>query len=266
MVRKFTVDRDYELDELKRSLQCRPEEAASILLIRAGVGQGKSSLIERFIKYCQDEAYILHAHVDLKGGSLEPPDILRSIRDDLHPMKLQRCSHSLTTPPLMSISVGISGVTNLGSNTNTVSAPISFGPGIRELHKRWWAEVARDFIEDILEYSKVSPSTRFVLLFDTFDQASPDTRAWIEAHILRMATPKRASNLLVVIAGREVPEPSGEWERYSQLLPLQPLRIEDWEEYALRIRSTITPQQISQVFKKHAAIPLKMAEVIDALA
>jgi hypothetical protein len=44
---------------------------------------------------------------------------------------------------------------------------------------------------------------------------------------------------------------------------LRPLQLKDWLEYAALVNSTLKRKQIEQCYAKHAANPLKMAEIID---
>lgn len=229
------ADRNYELKAFITSLKSSPKQAKSILLIRDVSGQGKTRLIELYQEHCWKQK-IWVAHVDLKGGARDPIDILWNILTDLHPLPFPRCDEALR---------------NLA------------GPLLNE-QTRWWATSARAFYEDLTELAHASQE-RFVLLFDTFNDAKPEIRSWIANHVLRIATPNRVSRLTVVVAGQEVPDPTGEWEQYSQILPLRPLQLDDWLEYARLVKSSLTPEMVKQVYVKHAANPLKMAEFINTL-
>lgn len=184
---------------------------------------------------------------------------------DLRPLPLPRCDEVLRKPYFTSPSFRVSDNRSLGQTSYTMHANVNIAGLSLEEQTRWWAASAQAFLEDLIELTH-GPQTRFVLLFDTFEKAKPETQTWIADHVLRMATPSRVSHLVVVVAGKQVPDPTGEWERYSYMLPLQPLQLDHWLEYAALIKSSLTREQIQQCYVKHAANPLKMAEIIDAFS
>jgi hypothetical protein len=229
------VDRNYELETFITSLKSSPQQAAaSILLIHDVSGQGKTKLIEHYKEHCWKHK-IPVAHIDLKNGTRDPINILRSILIDLRPLSLPRCDEALR---------------------NTAGLLLNE-------QRRWWANSAQAFDEDLLELTHASHE-RFVFLFDTFNDAKAETKTWIADYELRMATPNRVSHLVVVVAGKQVPDPSGEWGRYSHILPLQPLQLDNWLEYAALVKSRLTPELIKRCYDKYGAIPAEMAKIINA--
>jgi hypothetical protein len=72
---------------------------------------------------------------------------------------------------------------------------------------------------------------QLVILFDTCEQAGPEVGAWLAEIFLAHA--QRAENLVVVIAGREVPEASIEWASCCHQRSLVSLDdVEAWDAYA----------------------------------
>jgi len=79
---------------------------------------------------------------------------------------------------------------------------------------------------------------RLALLFDTCEQAGPGMGAWLAESFLAHAS--RAPNLVVVIAGRQVPETSQEWKACCQHHRLGNLRDPGlWQKYAEQIGAAI---------------------------
>jgi hypothetical protein len=79
-----------------------------------------------------------------------------------------------------------------------------------------------------------------------------------------MANPGRVDGVVVVIAGKQIPEPSGEWSEYCRMLALEPLILEDWIEFGERIGSKLERDKIELLYQNHRRKPLFMAQAIDA--
>jgi len=257
------VDRDQELNILKASLESRGEPPASILLVEDVSGQGKTKLLELYKTYCRN-TQIPVAHVDLKNGSLNPLDILHAVRKELQPLLLPRCTAALQSPYIVSPSLEISDNKSLfGPASYTMETSISISGLSSEERKQWWSNGARALLDDLCELAG-SQQSRFVFLFDTFqDVAKTETEIWIIDHILRMATPTRVNCIVIVLAGKQVPEPTAEWAPYCKVLTLQPLKLVDWLEYATSVKSNLTRDQIEQCYERHWDKPLTMAQIID---
>ena len=131
--------------------------------------------------------------------------------------------------------------------------------------KQWSPRAFLDYLMKLTHYIQLK---RFVLLLDTYDKAGSETKNWITDHLLRMAMPSRVSCLVIVLAGKEVPDPTGEWAPYCSSLSLQRLRLEDWQEHAERVDPSLEQERvrIMQLYNKHADNPLEMATQIDVLA
>lgn len=263
MLRGPIVDREDELAAFTEALESSPSEC-SVLLVHDVSGQGKTRLIELYKDHCHRKS-ISAAHIDLKGGSLTPDAILRTINTDFVSIPLPRCGQSLRSRVMTPPSSGIGRNTGVGYSTYTYETTINVAGMTREEQRQWWADGASALLEDLMEH-RHKAKVPFVLLLDTFEAASSDTKVWIADHLLRMATPSRVGGLLIVLAGKEVPDPSGEWEPYAQTLSLSPLKLSHWLQYAAQVKSTLNAKEIEQCFDKHRAEPLRMAFVIDTFA
>ena len=233
------VDRRYELKTFVAALESPPQQAASIFLVQDQGGQGKSRLLELYKAHCHTRDFPV-AHVDLKNGSQDPLGILSLIRRDLRDYPLSRCTTALQT-----------AYGNIAGHSP-------------DQQRQQWDISARALFDDLDDLTRSPQSKRFVFLFDTFEHAKLETQRWIADYVLRMATPNRLPCLIVVLAGRQVPNPTGEWESHHRLLSLLPLRLEDWLVYAELVKSNLGLEQIERCYTRYAHEPLKMAEYIAA--
>jgi hypothetical protein len=239
VTRRPIVDRDDELEVFITSLTSPPQQAPSILLIRDRSGQGKTRLLELYKKHCRDHHFPVTL-VNFINSSRDPLGVLRVIQTELrqqHP--LPRCAAALQTIPMNMAGLSL------------------------DQQKQWWDTGAQALLEDLSELERSPQQKRFVFLFDTFEKAKSDTKTWIIDHMLGMATPDRVSCMVVVLAGREVPDPIGEWEPYCSPLVLQPLQPEDWIEYAKRVNAEIEPEKIRLYYKNKQGNPAEMANMIE---
>jgi len=266
IIQRPIVDRHTELAKFTELIDSTRNPSTSILLVNDASGQGKSCLLRVFGEHCRSDG-IPTAHIDLKGGSLTPIDILRTVQTDVRPLILDRCNSILNNPHgYDSPSIQITDNAGFGKTEYSIQQTYVQGRSLSiEDQKQWWANGAQALLDDFSEISK-SASKRFVLLFDTYEKASPETRDWISNHLLRMATPLRISCLCIVLAGKETPVPTSEWEHYYQMLDLEPLQLEHWIAYAKLVRANVTYEQIELVYRKYKHQPLKMAEWISALS
>lgn len=258
------VDRRNETSIFLALLDTSKSKSESILLLKNESGQGKSKLLHLYETHCRENK-IPVSRVDLKGGSLSPTDILRTIQTDFrHFFDLKRCNEILHQA-IFNPAPQISGNTGIGQTQYSFQTNIHMtGMAIEEQRIRWETG-AQALLDDLLELME-SGQKHFVILFDTFEQASDETKKWLANHILRMSTPQRINSLLIVIAGKEIPPPTGEWEHCCKTVYLESLRLEDWLEYAGMVVGPIPREYIERVFARHKHSPLEMATVINSLA
>src|SRR5688572_19225320 len=191
LLQRPIVDRQTELARFTDLVDSARNPSTSILLVKDESGQGKSSLLRAFSEHCHSDG-IPVAHIDLKGGSLTPIDILRTVQTDLRPLILERCNSILNKSfAANSPSVQIMDNTGVGKTEYSIKQTyIQARSSSIEEQRQWWANGAQALLEDFSAISS-SISKRFVILFDTYEKASLETREWIANHLLRMATPLR---------------------------------------------------------------------------
>jgi len=257
------VDRATELDIFEAMFARSEDRGESILLLKDGSGQGKSKLIQLYEKHCR-ENHVPVSRVDFKGGALNPSDVLRTIEMDFRPFSnLQRCNEILySTVPAPSIQ--ITDNISLGSAQYNVQIE-PMNEWILETQRILW-EMSTQAMLDALFASTSAGQENFVILFDTYEQASEEIKRWLSKHILRMSTPQRIGSLLIVVAGKDIPPPTGEWESCCKTIHLQPLQLEHWKEYARQLADDISEELIERVYARYRHSPLDMATIINSLS
>lgn len=258
------VDRKIEFELFRGLLDPTKVKDESILLLKNESGQGKSKLLQLFEAHCRDNK-IPVSRIDFKGGSLSPIDILRSIQADVRSFfPLKRCSgvlsQAVSAPP-----INITDNTNVGQSHYTVQTTVNMAALAIEEQRARWEMSAQALMDDIDELSE-NGLVCLVVLFDTYEQASDEIKRWLSNHILRMSTPQRIRSLVIVVAGKEVPNPTGEWEHCHKSINLEPLKLEDWMEYADLVIGNFHPEYIERAYARYKNSPLEMATVINALA
>jgi hypothetical protein len=258
------VDRRTEKSIFLALLDTSKAKSESILLLKNESGQGKSKLLDLYETHCRENK-IPVSRVDLKGGSLSPIDILRTIQTDFrHFFDLKRCNEILHQT-ISNPTPQISGNTGIGRTDYTFQTNIQMMGVTIEDQRLRWETGAQALLDDLLELTG-GGQRQCIILFDTFEQASDETKKWLSNHILRMTTPQRINSLLVVIAGKEVPPPTGEWEHCCNTINLEPLQLEDWLEYAGLVVGNIPREYVERVYVRYKHSPLDMANVLNSLA
>lgn len=104
---------------------------------------------------------------------------------------------------------------------------------------------------------------RLAILFDTYEQAAPEVEKWLAGPFLAHA--HRLESLIVVVAGRRVPEPSLEWEACCQHHRLGELRDPAlWQAYAEQIGADLPSPEFIPVFCQHFdGHPLQMMTALQ---
>ncbi|MBI4671118.1 MAG: ATP-binding protein [Chloroflexi bacterium] len=194
--------------------------AARILLVEAQSGVGKSDLLAQFKRECSGKAHV--AMVDLKAAERGVAYFFWRAREELGHAHFQ----------------------NLAAATHR----ILFGPNVT-IEKNWILgkqeiEIAlhgddktRAFLLDALHEAFFQDlraiDEKLVLIIDTYNAAGAELGKWIGGEFL--AAVVHSPNLLVVIAGQNVPTPSVEWMDEFEHRKLEGIRdAEAWHECAQR--------------------------------
>jgi hypothetical protein len=216
MTRPPPVDRDQELDLLHRTITGK--DAERILLISADGGMGKSELLRAFI--ARPPTDILLVPIDFKWGGIGLGELFFKVRDAIgseHFPVLAGTVKRLVNPA----TVNISGNYLLGQNQIDVALNVESNEDARSALRATFTEA---FFTDL------RAAGRIVLVFDVFEACDPSVKVWLSGTFLPGVG--RSPNLSVVIAGRNVPEPTLEWEGLCRVLTLPAIAAEHWHSYA----------------------------------
>jgi hypothetical protein len=261
-VRTPTVDREQELARFSELLRLAGQGESRVLVIEDASGHGKSRLVQRFRKVCQ-ECSTAWSFVDLVAGSLTPLDILNRITSDLGTIvRFEHYRNVVDKKGALSVPVTIAENKTVGKLTNTVEVTVNASSSPEE-QKQIWGEAAECFKRDLSVYRSMVGDRAIVLLFDTFETAAPEAKVWIADHLLPAVGANRVAGLLIVLAGKTCPKPSGEWETECEPIILRPLEEKHWIEYAKEVGVNLTQEQIRMVYHRHEALALRIAETLS---
>jgi hypothetical protein len=257
-----TVDREDEVKIFVELLEKARGGRSTVLTIEDASGRGKSRLLARFKEVCVEQGDAC-SNLDLKGGSHTPIELLSLIGLDIAPLvPTEKFRGVLNNRQLVNVSPGISDNKAIGSATYAVTTEIHVGSVTRDAQKQLWSDATQGFREDLRLYRTGTKPRAVVLVFDTFENANPDSQRWIIDQLLPSVAPNRVPGLLIVVGGKTCPKPTGEWEDSHETLTLPALKVEHWTEYGRIIGSSLTEDQIRRAYKKHDGLALKMAETV----
>ncbi len=100
--------------------------------------------------------------------------------------------------------------------------------------------------------------------FDTFEKIDPITREWLFEEFLREIKEQTLSHLIIVIAGQEVPTLPLDWKPVASQYRLEPLSVNDYQEYLGKTQMTLEFNRIKALHKKYFGRPLDLAMWVDA--
>ena len=105
---------------------------------------------------------------------------------------------------------------------------------------------------------------KVVLLIDSFETAVPELQNWISRKLLRVAG-KRNSNLVVVIAGQEVPKSDNiTWADYCQLIELEAIKnYKYWCQFAKDIQLSGEEDFIQKLTMGAEGDPMLIRKLLD---
>lgn len=210
MAHHLPADREHELNLFNQMLAGQTDE--HILLVQAPGGRGKSTLLREFLRRCVRRQPVA---IDLKGRTVGLHEIFYEVCDTLGWSRFDHLAEAVS----QLANVTIARNTIIGQATIQVALHAD-DEGSRSARR---AEITRAFFED-LRALKPPP----VLIFDTFEAASPDLSEWFSQTFLPHV--QRSPGLVVVVGGREVPAETIAWQAHLHHLP----PIEDhthWQNY-----------------------------------
>jgi hypothetical protein len=234
------VDRDAERalfrSMLERSCQ------ANLLLIRGPGGMGKTSLLDEF---WQDAADHPRARIDLKLGAYTVSDILEALVDSLGGTPLfPRYEERLL------LEFARAGDVNI-QYAQVKEVIVNAGPDV-ELRTRILTD---SFFQDLAVFGTTAGTT--TLIFDTYNEASPDVQNWLGRRFLRLA--RTMPHVTVVIGGRSVPDVERGWDDRCISRELPPLEPDHIRELLDRTDTPYEEAMILGIFAATQGVPLPIA-------
>ncbi|MCG8349634.1 MAG: ATP-binding protein [Chloroflexales bacterium] len=248
------VDRLIQLDRFRQSL--RGASGRRIIVVTAPEGMGKSWLLRQFANEAQelDARSVLIDFSD--GQAYDALALVRRFRDALDSAHFNPLTQAIndTTVPRLSIDNGpgerSSASISLGSGSEIGDVSIGDVAGGNILKDNLFIvqtdnPLALQALEDRITsvfftcLAALSQETKIVFLFDSYERNSLEsdrwapntTDRWITSQLLTRIREGRLANVLVVLAGNQVPDFGIEWNAVLGRLPLEPFTPDDVTQY-----------------------------------
>ena len=222
-----------------------------ILLIHADGGMGKSHLLREFVQECQNK--IIHVAMDFKSGGISIPELLSRLCDAIgweHFDNLSTLIQQFNTGTTINISENIL----LGQNKIAIEQALN-APD-EETREKQRVAITDALFHDLRAFPKA------VLIFDTFNDCDPVVAKWISGAFLTRAC--HAKNIIVVIAGRIIPEPALDWHGICHELVLHGIESKHFEEYAKSKGIKVHPERIRGICDAFNGRPLPILNQLEA--
>lgn len=239
------ANREFEFDLFDRIISGQTNER--ILLLDAQGGMGKTTLLREFMRRCPGD--VPFAPVDLKGNTTSLHEIFYRMCDAL----------DWEGFPTFASRVESLGQVTIADNRIIGRAEIEVAlrspdEGDRAARR---ADLTRAFFADLRALQR-----RILLIFDTFEEAPLEVKEWFQSSFLAFS--HHTPDLVVIVAGRQIPEESIEWTACCISHCLVPVREpESWRIYADRIGAVLpSPEWIAAFCDLLDGHPLRMAEAL----
>jgi hypothetical protein len=244
------LDRNEELEVFEKMLSGSISDR--ILLIHAEGGMGKSHLLREFIANCHKK--VLHTGVDFKAGGISLSELLSRLCDALGWEKFNNLSVHINDFAKQSTTFNVTGNTLLGQNQIAIEQALS-APD-EDARERQRVALTDAFFADLRSLSKV------VLIFDTYNDCDPVVAAWLSGAFL--ARTSHTLNIIVVIAGRQIPETALDWHAMCHQLVLKGIDSKYFEDYARSEGIEIHPERIRGLCDAFEGRPLPILNQLKA--
>jgi hypothetical protein len=251
-VKSIHVDREEELAEFRAMIEERSK--AHVLFIEAGPGMGKSTLLDKFLGLAQDMR-LVHAMVDL-GNSSENTfgKIFRKLCDQLpeaYFSDFEALSHSF---------IKDAGLPVARSYYHSIDRAMQqTSPDER---KTWRGALIEAFFGD-LEAFHDRRNEPIVIMFDTYQAADGDVRAWMSQQFIDEV--QHYPWLICVVAGHITPriDLNEGWCLRSELQPLGEKHI---REFLRHVKLVQNEGVITFITSHSKGIPLDLSQLALTLA
>ena len=245
------ANRTQEIAQFLKMVEGRCEER--IFLIEAPSGCGKTSLLMRFEAECPKE--VKSAWVDLKAAQTGAPYVFSRIRKKLGAEQFPQFIRAVQQ--FMSGGVEVSG-NEIQGQENQIQVVLNVQD--ESLRNMRLIALREAFFQDL-----VALPHPVLLILDTFNEAPETLANWIAGEFL--AEVADAPNVLAVVAGQQVPEPSGEWMRCHYHCGLENiLEIDAWWDYAQIQGLPFSRDEVGMAIRILKGQPSEIVKTFEALA
>jgi len=246
------VDRVSEVERFRRLLNREVPE--QVWLIEGETGIGKSYLLFELRRIALEERNIPCALVNLgvRGGSYL--DLLNAIIMEFgQPFKESE-----------EVAGRLRSETSAASSLGSAAADDRFGLASQQLDALTDLEQQRRLTEAFrVDLTTLSVESQVLLLLDSYEQASASTRAWIAGELLSWLP--GLPNVIIVIAGREAPEPGPPWRERAFTQVLSPLALADYRAYVEKMGvRDVSEEELAKLHEAFAGNPGRLAEFVQA--
>ena len=277
------VDRDTELEKFRALLQTRDKP---ILVIFGDSGMGKTSLLLRMTHEC---ALRKLRKAEVVWNDTSPHDymaVMRKIRDDVGTdffapfTDLINFYTDAGYRPKLELTLKIQGPLSIevGSNMKVEHATVGDISGISIRDNMFVIQrpdlpvpestrrqmLTKSFIEGLHEAVRSGP---IVVLLDTVEKMSTDTRAWLWEQLLNCVRTEEIDGVKFVLCGRTPPPDDRDWKIFVDCSELKPLRQEDITEYLTKRAASVSTETRSELAKMVYAWtkgrPTEVATAVD---
>lgn len=248
------VNRDKELEAFEYNIATLDW---SLILVEGESGTGKTALLVQFEKILKRKA-IPHCFVNFRNSTHTPIDIVDAC------LRMIGRVHCATLQEAFDAFGQVSGIV-IKDNQLTFGAKITIDAqlNLRSEQERnfWYSQISTAFFEDLAK----TPERCYIILMDTFEQASDMVKAWADTHLLPSIRSQR--RLIVVIGGQQVPALDVEWTDHCKRLVLSGLEMPYWEAYARSLRVQLPhPEWLNAWYFLFAGKPAAMVGAFAALS
>ncbi len=243
-IARLFVDRIEICDRFEAML--RGDSSKQIMLIQADGGMGKSWLISKFKHDCSRQSpRVPYTSIDFKDGQIHDfLSIVRTVRDDLGAAHFSEMTQVINEVTRFNIrldaspSAGHAQSVTIGDVTAS-EVNIAGGHIIKDnffnlqvpnesLRADVEARVTKVFLRNL---RTLLVNQTAVLFFDTYEKAAETTQRWLISRLLHEIRERNLGNLLVMIAGRQVPSLDVTWKEFTTRPKLTALNSEDVRIY-----------------------------------
>ena len=227
-----------------------------ILLIQAASGYGKTGLMGRFADQCPTGT--IAVRLDLKSaGGLGIAYVFYRICKALKAHRFSHYERSIATflhPDRTVAEIEISGNELSGDQSAIQVVLQGQSTEARQIRLQ---QVQSAFFKDLQQYR-----SSIVFILDTFNEATPELKAWVEGQFLtEVADYER---LYCVVAGQEVPKATVDWERLHHKFCLKPIRDHElWYHYAKDAGLPFDQKELGMLVDLFAGVPHLIGQALE---